>query len=426
MPNRQYVTISHYKEREFYFLNHAIQTEEGFIPKEMEQFHESEKEKFIERIGLLQSQYSNTQIASISLSITQTVKDKEDKHKVSAKIFNNNFAVQDKMEIGNIPTTLYFSPFTILYEEYKKKLDNKLTLLIGYFDRKLYMMFATEDKIHQSWVIGTRGLSEKQIAIRVYKSMKAYYKISYKFANHIEMLLTDDSPKLLKVLREELSLTILPTQNSIHNLLHHMAGEQSRASSSYIRSSLSTEHRSIANNLQDDYTLQKSSEVSADVDTQHNLENLKLSDYSSNSFVKTDISFFDKLKLFFSNKEASRPTVKSTLLAFVPFLFVLGMGGYYTLESKKELQSIEMIDSQIYAQTNNALLASTLKNVFSSMGKSAELKNALVSTSKINLKGIVWGIEPLRESLIEHYPNGNFSINPLENFMTEFSFKSKV
>jgi len=426
MPNRQYVTISHYKEREFYFLNHAIQTEEGFIPKEMEQFHESEKEKFIERIRLLQSQYSNTQIASISLSITQTVKDKEDKHKVSAKIFNNNFAVQDKMEIGNIPTTLYFSPFTILYEEYKKKLDNKLTLLIGYFDRKLYMMFATEDKIHQSWVIGTRGLSEKQIAIRVYKSMKAYYKISYKFANHIEMLLTDDSPKLLKVLREELSLTILPTQNSIHNLLHHMAGEQSRASSSYIRSSLSTEHTSIANNLQDDYTLQKSSEVSADVDTQHNLENLKLSDYSSNSFVKTDISFFDKLKLFFSNKEASRPTVKSTLLAFVPFLFVLGMGGYYTLESKKELQSIEMIDSQIYAQTNNALLASTLKNVFSSMGKSAELKNALVSTSKINLKGIVWGIEPLRESLIEHYPNGNFSINPLENFMTEFSFKSKV
>jgi len=426
MPNRQYVTISHYKEREFYFLNHAIQTEEGFIPKEMEQFHESEKEKFIERIRLLQSQYSNTQIASISLSITQTVKDKEDKHKVSAKIFNNNFAVQDKMEIGNIPTTLYFSPFTILYEEYKKKLDNKLTLLIGYFDRKLYMMFATEDKIHQSWVIGTRGLSEKQIAIRVYKSMKAYYKISYKFANHIEMLLTDDSPKLLKVLREELSLTILPTQNSIHNLLHHMAGEQSRASSSYIRSSLSTEHTSIANNLQDDYTLQKSSEVSADVDTQYNLENLKLSDYSSNSFVKTDISFFDKLKLLFSNKEASRPTVKSTLLAFVPFLFVLGMGGYYTLESKKELQSIEMIDSQIYAQTNNALLASTLKNVFSSMGKSAELKNALVSTSKINLKGIVWGIEPLRESLIEHYPNGNFSINPLENFMTEFSFKSKV
>jgi len=426
MPNRQYVTITHYKEREFYFFNHAIQTEDGFIAKEMEQFHESEKEKFIERIRLLQSQYPNTQIASISLSTNQTVKDKEDKNKVSAKIFNNNFVVQDKMDIGNIPTTLYFSPFTILYQEYKKKLDNKLTLLIGYFDRKLYMMFATEDKIHQSWVIGTRGLSEKQIAIRVYKSMKAYYKISYKFADHIEMLLTDDSPKLLKVLREELSLTILPTQNSIHNLLHYMAGEQSRASSSYIRSSLSTGHTSLANDLENDYTLQKKSTLSTDIETKDNLKNLKLSDSSATSSIQPDISFFDKLKLFFSSKESSGSSVKSTLLAFVPFLFVMGMGGYYTLESKKEVQSMQILDSQIYAQTNHVLLATTSNDVFSSMGKSAELKNALISNSKIKLKGIVWGIEPLRKSLIERYPNGKFSINPLEDFMTEFSFKSKV
>ena len=425
MPNRQYVTITHYKEREFYFLNHAIQTEDGFIPKEMEQFHESEKEKFIERIRLLQSQYLNTQIASISLSTNQTVSDKEDKNKVSAKIFNNNFVVQDKMDIGNIPTTLYFSPFTILYQEYKHKLDNKLTLLIGYFDRKLYMMFATEDKIHQSWVIGTRGLSEKQIAIRVYKSMKAYYKISYKFADHIEMLLTDDSPKLLKVLREELSLTILPTQNSIHNLLHHMAGEQSRAVSSYIRSSLSAGYTSIANDLQNDYASQPKSSVSLHAETKHNLENLKLTNDSMNdSSIRTDISFFDKLKLLFSNKDSS--SVRSTLLAFVPFLFIVGIGGYYTLAGKKEAQSMQILESQIYAQTNNALLATTSKDVFESMGKSADLKNALISNSKIRLKGIVWGIEPLRKSLTERYPNGNFSINPLENFMTEFSFKSKV
>jgi hypothetical protein len=428
MGNQQYVTITHYKEREFYFLNHAIQTEDGFIAKEMEQFHESEKEKFIERIRLLQSQYPHTQIASISLATNQTVTDKEDKNKVSAKIFNNNFVVQDKMDIGNTPTTLYFSPFTILYQEYKHKLDNKLTLLIGYFDRKLYMMFATEDKIHQSWVIGTRGLSEKQIAIRVYKSMKAYYKISYKFADHIEMLLTDDSPKLLKVLREELSLTILPTQNSIHNLLHHMAGEQSRASSSYIRSSLSTGHTSIANDLHNDYSSQKSSGVSLHSDTKHNLENLKLNSSSTGdaSSIRTDISFFDNLKILFSNKESSGSSVRSTLLAFVPFLFVVGMGGYYTLEGKKELQSMEILESQIYAQTNNALLATTSKDVFLSMGKSAELKNALISNSKIKLKGIVWGIEPLRKSLTERYPNGKFTINPLENFMTEFSFKSKV
>ncbi|SFV58329.1 hypothetical protein MNB_SV-14-1399 [hydrothermal vent metagenome] len=425
MPNRQYVTITHYKEREFYFLNHAIQTEDGFIPKEIEQFHESEKEKFIEHIRFLQSQYLNTQIASISLSINQVVSDKEDKNKVSAKIFNNNFAVQDKMDIGNIPTTLYFSPFAILYEEYKKKLDNKLTLLIGYFDRKLYMMFATKDKIHQSWVIGTRGLSEKQIALRVYKSMKAYYKISYKFADHIEMLLTDDSPKLLKVLREELSLTILPTQNSIHNLLHHMAGEQSRASSSYIRSSLSAEHTSIANDLVNDYSLAKNNTVSH-IETRDNLENLKLNESFTSSSIKKDISFFNKLKSLFLKKDSSGSKVKSTLLAFVPFLFVLGLGGYYTLENKKELQSIQRVESQIYAQTNNALLANTSKNIFSSMGKNAELKNALISNSMIKLKGIVWGIEPLRKSLEEFYPNGKLSLTPLEDFTTEFSFKSKV
>ena len=104
MQNRQYITITHYKEREFYFLNHAIQTEDGFIAKEIEQFHESEKDKFIERIRLLQSQYPNTQIASISLATNQTITEEEDKNKVSAKIFNNNYVVQDKMDIGNIPT----------------------------------------------------------------------------------------------------------------------------------------------------------------------------------------------------------------------------------------------------------------------------------------------------------------------------------
>jgi len=219
MRNQEkYVTITHYKEREFYFLNHAIQTNDGFIVKEIEQFHESEKEKLIERIRLLQSQYPNIQIASVSLAPDQKVTNTEDKNRATAKIFDNNYVVQEHIDLSNIPTTLYFSPFAILYEEYKKKLDNKLTLLIGLFDRKLYMMFATNEAIHQSWVIGTRGLSEKQVAERVYKSMKAYYKIAYKFADHIEMLVTDESPKLLKVLREELSLKILPTQNNIHNL----------------------------------------------------------------------------------------------------------------------------------------------------------------------------------------------------------------
>jgi hypothetical protein len=325
------------------------------------------------------------------------------------------------MDIGNIPTTLYFSPFAILYEEYRKKLDSKLTLIIGLFDRKLYMMFATEDKIHQSWVIGTRGLTEKQIADRVYKSMKAYYKISYKFADHIEMLVTDDSPKLLKVLREELSLSILPTQNSIHNLLHHMSGEQSRASSSYIRSSLattrhSTPHKSIQNDL-----LDANEFVAIQNDTLDNLEDIKLNE---SPLSGTSLSFMDKVKLLFSNKKGD--SSGKQFLSLIPLLFILGAGTYYSMENDKLLKDIIVTESQSYSQTNNTLLAMNSNDVFSAMGKNAELKNATISNSKVELKGVVWGIEPLRNTLNELYNDGEFIIKPLENFMTEFSFKSKV
>jgi len=418
----QYVTITHYKEREFYFLNYAIQTEDGFIPKEIEQFHESEKEKFIEHIRLLQSQHPITQIVSISLVPNQKVTEQEDKNRVSAKIFNNNYVVQDKMDIGNIPTTLYFSPFAILYEEYKQKLDNKLTLLIGLFDRKLYMMFATEDKIHQSWVIGTRGLTEKQIADRVYKSMKAYYKISYKFADHIEMLLTDDSPKLLKVLREELSLSILPTQNSIHNLLHHMAGDPRRASSSYIRSSLSLNQANMgSDSKQNDKKLKASNFTSMENDLLHNLDDIKLNSSSSDSN-----SLISKIKSFFNSSGSSKGTLLSTFLSLIPLFLVIGMGFYFNGENKKILKNREVSESQLILQKNYELLGKNANDIFLSMGKNAELKHAVISDSKIELRGVVWGIEPLRNSLTSLYPDGEFVIKPLENFMTEFSFKSKV
>jgi len=232
---KKYVTITHYKEREFYFLNYAIQTKDGFISKEIEQFHESDKEKFIERIRELQVEFPNNQVVSISLLANQSIHQEEDRNRVSAEIFPQNFVIQDKIDVGDIPTTLYFSPFAILYQQYKDGLTDKLKLIIGYFDRKLFMMFATSDKIHQSWTIGTRGLSEKQIAERVYKSMQIYYKISYSFADHLDMLVSDESPKLLKVLREELSLHINLTQNSIHNLLHDMASSNKKAQNSYIK-----------------------------------------------------------------------------------------------------------------------------------------------------------------------------------------------
>jgi len=411
MGNQQYVTITHYKEREFYFLNHAFQTHDGFISKDMEQFHESEKEKFIERIRELQTQYAESQIISLSLDLNQKVVDVVDNNKASGKIFSNNYVEQDKIDIGNIPTTLYFSPFAILYEEYKNKLDEKLTLLIGLFDRKLYIMFATKDKIHESWIIGTRGLTEKQVADRVYKSMKAYYKISYKFADHIEMLVTDESPKLLKVLREELSLNILLKQNTIHNLLHHMGGEPKRTSSSFIKSSLSKMgNEGIVKNAED--TFSKATVTD-------NLGDLKLNGhYESENDTGTNMN-----SIFGSTVVGS---LYQNLIALIPLLVVLGMGTFFSMKSSSMEHDSSLRQEQSLSQTNNALLAMTIDDVFSAMGKNAELKEAVISNSKVNIKGVVWGIEPLRNSLNEIYNDGDFSIKPLENFMTEFSFKSKI
>ena len=417
MKNQPYVTITHYKEREFYYLNYAIQTKDGFIPKEIEQFHESEKEKFIERIRQLQKKYPKNQVISLSLSFNQVVKDKEDPTKACAKIFKENYVIQDKIDIGNIPATLYFSPFAVLYEEYKDKLDDKLTLLIGLFDRKLYIMFATADKIQQSWIIGTRGLTEKQVAGRVYKSMKAYYKISYKFADQVEMLVNDDSPKLLKVLREELSMSIVPTQKTIHYLLHHMGAEQSRFMSSFIKSYLSV--------AQPEEELKVEKEQKP-LRVKENLEDIALNSLDDIRLNKP--SDLDKAKstLSSSNGGVLDKKVPISLLSFIPLLFVLVAGGYFTMQGKALEEKINLISAQSLAQNNNTLLSVISKDVFGAMGKNAELQSATISTDNIELKGVVWGIEPLRNSLDERFSNGEFVIKPLENFMTEFSFKSKV
>ena len=412
MGNQEYVTITHYKEREFYFLNHAIHAHDGFIAKDLEQFHESEKDKLIERIRELQAKYPESQIISLSLNLNQKVVDKVDSNKASGKIFGNNYVVQDKIDIGNIPTTLYFSPFALLYEEYKNKLDDKLTLLIGLFDRKLYLMFATKDKIHESWIIGTRGLTEKQVADRVYKSMKAYYKISYKFADHIEMLVTDDSPKLLKVLREELSLSILLKQNTIHRLLHYMGSEPKRTVSSFIKSSLSKiGNEGIMNNTENTFPEGK---------TTGNLGDLKL----NNSSVENNV--LEQKESVLSNNNIVKKNLFKNLLALIPLLFVLGMGIFFYMKTTKLKEDTTLREEQSLAQTNNSLLAMTTDDIFSAMGKNAELKEAIISNSKVDVKGIVWGIEPLRNSLNKIYSDGDFSIKPLENFMTEFSFKSKI
>ena len=426
MSNKQYVTITHYKEREFYFLNHAIQTSDGFITKDIEQFHESEKDKLIERIRELQVQYPSHQVISLSLTANQTVKEKEDPTQASAKIFKDNYVIQEKIDIGSIPVTLYFSPFTILYEEYKHKLDEKLTLMIGLFDRKLYIMFATKDKVHQSWTLGTRGLTEKQVADRVYKSMKAYYKISFKFADHIEMLVSDDSAKLLKVLRTELSMNILPTQKTIHALLHNMGADQRKFSSSYIKSSLSSVKEINNRNTPKEASFYSSIQENVPLNS---LEDIRLNSVSDTNLKEQDsLSFIQKIKSMFKSNPTRETTNKTSLnlISFIPLAFVLLTGSYFTMQEKAIQNKLLLVETQSYAQTNHTLLAMHSKGIFNAMGKSAELTSANISNENIELKGLVWGIEPLRNKLSELYNNGEFVIKPLENFMTEFSFKSKV
>ena len=395
----QYVTITHYKEREFYFLNYAIQTEDGTIPKEIEQFHESDKSKFIEKIRMLQSQYSNNHIVSISLLAKQITSQEDNRNRATAKIFKDNFVTQENIDVGDIPTTLYFSPFTILYQEYKNTLDDRLTLLIGLFDIKLFMMFATTDKIHQSWTIGTRGLTEKQVANRVYKSMQAYFKISYSFADHLEMLVSDDSPKLLKVLREELALHINLHQSSIHNLLHSMASSHEVAQSSYIKSFKTIElSPKTKNNTQESKTPKDKS-----------LYDIKIED-------KNSVNVLDSIKSIFSG---------SSIASAVPLLIVLAIGGFFFLKNGTISNEISQKSMQISAHKINQKLVLVSEKLFIAMGKNGELKIATLSTKEIDIRGVVWGIEPLKNSLNKLYKDGKFVIKPLENFMTEFSFTAK-
>jgi hypothetical protein len=408
----QYVTITHYKEREFYFLNYAIQTNDGVIPKEIEQFHESDKAKFIERIRMLQSQYPNNHIASISLEANQSVSQDDDRNRATAVIFKDNFVTQDNIDVGDIPTTLYFSPFSILYQQYKNDLSDKLTLIIGLFDRKLFMMFATDDKIHQSWTIGTRGLTEKQVAERVYKSMQAYYKISYSFADHIEMLVSDESPKLLKVLREELSLHIELHQNSIHNLLHTMASSQEIAKSSYIKSfkKIEVAQRFVNNNVSNVNSENQNKSA-------QELKNIKKEEESK--------GFLSSFKSIFSSSEDKNMGSSNSLLAIVPLFVILAIGTFFSLKNGTISNKISQKNLQISSHEQNLALVSTSENLFKAMGKNAELKEGTISTKRIDIRGVVWGIEPLKKSLKGLYSDGKFVIKPLENFMTEFSFTTK-
>ena len=398
MINReQYITITHYKEREFYFLNYAIQTQEGFIPKEMAQFHESEKDRFISKIRELQKEYPNHHIVSISLAYKQVLAHTptpKDSSKLIANIFKSNYIIQDNDLPKDIPITLYFSPFAILYEEYKSILNNKLILLIGYFDRKLFMMFATKDKIHECWIIGTRGLSEKKIAERVNLTTKKYYELSSNTANHIEILVSEENPKLLKFLREELSVDINLAQNSIHQLLHHMGSSNEIAEMNYI----------------EDFK-----RINIEPFEENSLNDIKLEEESR---------FVDRLKsIFIPSREEN---LKSSILASIlPLFIILVVGTFYYLQNRTLISKIEQISTQISALNKMEILVDSSLNIFNAVKNNGEILKAVLSVDSVYITGKAWGIPKLEANLKHLYKNGIFTIKTGDGFSSIFTFSSK-
>jgi hypothetical protein len=404
----QYVTITHYKEREFYFLNYAIQTEDGFIPKEMEQFHESEKSKFIDRIKELQDRYPNSHVVSISLAIKQVLTHTRvnNPNKLIANIFKDNYIVQENDLPYDIPITLYFSPFAILYEQYKGILTDKLILLIGYFDRKLFMMFTTKDRIHQCWIIGTRGLSEKKIAMWVNKSTQKYYELSSNTADHIEILVSEENPKLLKSLREELSLNINLAQNSIHQLLHHMGSSQEIAKTNY-----------LPNFKEVVITKEEKIRPKEYIIEQDSLNDIRLDD-------RDDDGIINELKSMF--KSSKEKDMKLSILASIlPLFIVLMAGAFYYFQNKSLQSKIEDISTQISAVNKSISLADMTQNIFSAVGKNGEVKKILLNLDSLYVEGDAWGIPKLEANLKRLYRNGKFTIKTGNGFSSIFIFSSK-
>ncbi|MBD3795703.1 MAG: hypothetical protein IE881_07205 [Epsilonproteobacteria bacterium] len=411
----EFVSITYYKEREFYYLNHAIHTKEGFIAKEIKQFHETQKDEFLENLETLKREHPNHEVVTMSLSEEQIVTEKINESDISSKISNTNFVVQRKLDTAGIPATLIFSPFTILYQEYKNILNDNLTLIIGLFDRKLFMMFATKNKIHQSWVIGTRGLSERQVAQRVYKCMQAYYKISFTFADDVEMLVTDDSPKLLKAIHEELGKRIALAQNNIHNLLHNIVTFPNVTHMNFIPREIEKSKKDDLADIRLEDKNKDSISAFKSVESEHKSQY----DYDSD---EEDVSFLDKIKSMFRSKKT---TSTLSLVAILPFLFSVITGGIFFLKNNQLEEKLALRDAQMTSQLYNQNLVSISDKIFRAIGKNGEIKSGLISEKSISLKGVVWGIEPLRESLISIYNESDFVIKPLGNMSTEFSFKTK-
>ena len=132
----------------------------------------------------------------------------------------------------------------------------------------------------------------------------------------------------------------------------------------------------------------------------------------------------ESFKGMFSSSPSEGSFMTRSLTSSLPLIAVFAMGGFFHLKNEDISNRLSFKDAQILSQQTNIELAKVSDDIFLAMGKNAELKKAVLSTKKVDIKGIVWGIEPLKKSLKEIYSGGEFKIKPLENFMTEFTFKS--
>jgi hypothetical protein len=229
------------------------------------------------------------------------------------------------------------------------------------------------------------------------------------------MLVAEENPKLLKFLREELSLHIELAQSNIHNLLHYMASSQEIAKSSYIKSFKKIE---IPKYISEEklHQIEEPKVVINRVREVHDLNDIKI-DNSPKGFI-------ERVKSLFSTPDdAQNGSILATML---PLLIIIVIGIFVNFENNQIIDKIDKKDIQILSHKRNMRLVDISKNIFQSMGKNGEVTKAIISTKEVKIKGVVWGIEPLKNSLKNLYRSGEFTIKPLDNFMTEFTFISKI
>jgi len=236
-------------------------------------------------------------------------------------------------------------------------------------------------------------LSEKKIAMWVDKSTEKYYELSSNTADHIEILVSEENPKLLKSLREELSLDINLAQNSIHQLLHQMASSQEIAEKNYIpdfrRISMGGENSEIR--------------VKEYISTQ------SIDGADGRSLGRDEDGLLSEIKSIF--KSSKEDDMKLSILASILPLFIVAIiGTFYLYQNRGYISKIDRISTQISAVKRSSELSEATKSIFNAVDGSGEIRKLMLSLKSIYIEGEAWGIPKLEANLKRLYPDGLFTI----------------